>query len=91
MPAWVTDFTGLAALISSVAAVISAMKAGAAAKELRPDSGNSTKDLISTIDSKVNSIGKQVGEIRSDAVVWHSDLASRIRTLERRSRQDYEE
>lgn len=82
MPAWVTDFTGLAALISAISAALAARNSSKTKRELTPNHGSSTRDLITQIDSKVNSLGHQVGEIRTDANLWHTDLSERIRRLE---------
>lgn len=85
MPIWLTDFNGIAAIIAAIASMISAVRAGKAADQLKPDHGNSVKDVVEQIDDKVSSVGHQVGEIRADATVWHSDFANRIRQLERRT------
>lgn len=82
---WLTDLTGLGALISSIAAVIGAVHARRAASEVTPNHGSSLKDLVTMIDDKVDSLGHQIGEIRRDADSTHRDLQHRIRRLEDRS------
>ena len=83
---WLTDFTGLGALISSIAAVIGAIHARRAASEVTPNHGGSLKDLVTAIDDKVDSLGHQVGEIRRDADTTHRDMMHRLRRLEDRDR-----
>lgn len=86
MTAWVPDLTGLGTLISSVAAIISAVHAKRASREVTPNHGSSLKDLVRAIDDKVDSLGHQVGEIRRDADTTHRDMMHRLRRLEDRDR-----
>ena len=79
---WIPDLTGLGTLISSIAAIISAIHAKRASREVTPNHGGSLKDLVTMIDDKVDSLGHQVGEIRRDADTTHRDLMARLHRLE---------
>lgn len=82
MPAYLTDFTGIAALISAIAAIIGARKSAHTNKEMKPDHGESLKDIVHSIDDKVDMLGHQIGEIRREEAITHEDMLERIRRLE---------
>lgn len=85
---WLTDFTGIGALISSVAAVIGALHARRAAKEVTPNHGSSLKDIVNLVDDKVDSLAHQLGEVKKDAATIHEDTLARLRQIEREVRNN---
>lgn len=66
MPAWITDLQGIGALISGIAALIAAIYARSASKEMKPDHGASMRDAIDMLDDRVKGLGHRQGELHDD-------------------------
>ena len=53
MPAWITDLQGIGAILSGIAAIIAAIYARSASKEMKPDHGSSMRDAITMMDDRL--------------------------------------
>lgn len=63
MPVFLNDLTGLGTLISGIAALIAAIYAKSAAKEMKPNHGSSMRDTVNMIDDRVKALGHRQGEL----------------------------
>lgn len=79
MPTFLTDLTGLGAVLSGIAALIAAVYAKTAAKEMKPNHGSSMRDLLDSMNDRIKSIGHRQGE-----------LHDRIQDLARGSQKEHE-
>ena len=90
MPAWLTDFQGIAAVISAVAALIAARNANKAKQELKPNHGSSTRDVINRVDRNIRSLEDQINDIRRSSNIMHDDLLTRLHDLEATARKKHD-
>lgn len=63
MPTWLFDLQGIGAVLSGIAALIAAIYARAASKEMKPNHGSSMRDAINMIDDRVKALGHRQGEL----------------------------
>lgn len=63
MPAVLNDLTGLGTLISGIAALIAAVYAKAAAKEMKPNHGSSLRDTVNMVNDRLKALGHRQGEL----------------------------
>ena len=66
MPAWIPDLQGIGAILSGIAAIIAAIYARSASKEMKPDHGTSLRDIVNMMDDRVKSLGHRQGELHDD-------------------------
>lgn len=66
MPAWIPDLQGIGAILSGIAAIIAAVYARSASKEMKPDHGSSMRDAITMMDDRIKSLGHRQGELHDD-------------------------
>lgn len=66
MPAWITDLQGIGAVLSGIAAIIAAIYARSASKEMKPDHGSSMRDIINMMDDRMKILGHRQGELHDD-------------------------
>ena len=73
MPSWLTDLQGIGAILSGIAAIIAAIYARSASKEMKPDHGTSMRDLIDVMDDRIKSLGHRQGELHDDIQSFMQD------------------
>ncbi|WP_295028508.1 flagellar motor protein [uncultured Mobiluncus sp.] len=73
MPTWLTDLQGIGAILSGIAAIIAAVYARSASKEMKPDHGTSMRDLIDVMDDRIKSLGHRQGELHDDIQSFMQD------------------
>lgn len=66
MPTWLTDLQGIGAILSGIAAIIAAVYARSASKEMKPDHGSSMRDAITMMDDRIKMLGHRQGELHDD-------------------------
>lgn len=70
-----SDLTGLGAVLSGIAALIAAIYAKSAAKEMKPNHGSSMRDTVNMIYDRVKALGHRQSEL-------HDRLQSLVQSSE---------
>lgn len=91
LPPVVLDLVGLAAVISAVASLVAAFRAGRAVRETQPNGGSSLRDRVDANQRAIRGIGHQIGEMRADLTTYArshdadmTDVRTRLHRLEDR-------
>ncbi|EFM46478.1 flagellar motor protein [Mobiluncus mulieris] len=85
MPTFLTDLTGLGAVLSGIAALIAAIYAKTAAKEMKPNHGSSMRDLMDSMNDRIKAMGYRQGELHDhvqNALEDHRRIWQHIEKLE---------